>query len=142
MCNCIFYAAAPGTGALSDTVIPQRSGGGLQLILDVGELDKAVSRLFFSGIAASTAKTYQCGQSRRFSISPSVVSEETLCRFVAYLVEERLAYGTIKCYLSAVRHFYIARSGDIFKSQLPRLDYVLRGVKRSHGIQRARQGCP
>ena len=61
-----------------------RSGGGLQPGLDVGELDRAVSLLFSSGIAASTAKTYQCGQSRflhfcrLFCISPSVVSEDSL----------------------------------------------------------------
>ena len=106
--------------------------------LDVGNLDDAVSRLFAAGIAASTARTYRCGQSRflefcrRLDISPDFLSEETICRFVAYLEQDRLAYGTIKCYFSAVRHLQISRGqGDLFSSRLPRLDYVLQGSRQT-----------
>ena len=112
-------------------------------------LDDAVSRLFSAGIATSTARTYRSGQSRFFEFcrragtSSGVLSEETLCRFVAYLAQDHLAYGTIKCYLSAVRHLQIAQGfGDIFASRLPRLDYVLRGVRRSQGSQPKRPRLP
>jgi hypothetical protein len=56
--------------------------------------------------------------------------QKKICCFVAYLEQDHLAYSTIKCYLSAVRHLQISRGGgDLFSSRLPRLDYVLLGVK-------------
>ena len=95
------------------------------------------------------ARTYRCGQSRflefclRLDISPDVLSEETICRFVAYLEQDRLAYGTIKCYLSAFCHLQISRGqGDLFSSRLPRLDYVLLGVKRLQGSRQTRPLLP
>ena len=76
-------------------------------------------------------------------ISPDVLSEETICRFVAYLEQDRLAYGTIKCYLSAFCHLQISRGqGDLFSSRLPRLDYVLLGVKRLQGSLQTRPLLP
>ena len=54
-----------------------------------------------------------------------------LCKFVAFLADESLQHRTIKTYLSGLRFFQI-RSGlaDPFQSPMPRLDYVLKGVKR------------
>ena len=62
---------------------------------------------------------------------------------MAYLEQDRLAYGTIKCYLSAVRHLQISRGqGDLFSSRPPRFDYVLRGVKRLQGSRQTRPRLP
>ena len=66
-----------------------------------------------------------------------------MCSFVAYLADDNLAYSTIKCYLSAVRHLQISRGfGDIFASSFPRLQYVLRGVRRLQGSHSKRQRLP
>ena len=60
----------------------------------------------------------------------------TLClwtkrKFVSYLADESLQHRTIKTYLSGLRFFQIkAGLGDPFQSHMPRLDYVLKGVKR------------
>ena len=63
--------------------------------------------------------------------------------FVAQLAESGLAYGTVKCYLSAVRHLYISKGeGDPFAKSLPKLDYVLKGVKRQKGVQPSRPRLP
>ena len=61
-------------------------------------------------------------------------SESTLCYFVSFLATAKLKHQTIKCYLSAVRHLHITEGhNDPFKVDLPRLHYVLRGIKRSQG---------
>ena len=65
--------------------------------------------------------------------------EDILCRFVALLSSESLCHRTIVSYLSACRYFQIL-SGlpDPSLSALPRLSYVLRGVRRSlPSLQRA-----
>lgn len=61
------------------------------------------------------------------------LSEQVLCWFVAKLGSESLSYQTIKCYLSAVRHYSImAGHGDPFSpGAFPVLQYVLRGVRRA-----------
>ncbi len=58
-------------------------------------------------------------------------SEATLCKFVAHLAEAGLRHRTIKVYLSAVRHLHVVEGErDVFAAGLPRLQYVLQGVKR------------
>ncbi len=60
--------------------------------------------------------------------------EEVLCKFVAQMASEGLRYRTIKAYMAGVRHLHIEEGlGDPFLPSLPRLHYVLRGVKRSQG---------
>ena len=57
--------------------------------------------------------------------------EQNLCNFAAYLASSGLAHQTIKCYLSAVKHLQIESGmGDPSMSNMPKLEYVLRGIKR------------
>lgn len=61
------------------------------------------------------------------------MSESTLCYYVSFLAA-KLKHQSIKCYLSAVRHLQITQGfSDPFKAEMPRLDYVMRGIKRSQG---------
>lgn len=66
---------------------------------------------------------------------PLPVSEGLLCQFVSALGKEGLKHSTIKVYLSGVRFYQIAHGfGDPFRgseSSHPRLDYVMRGIKRA-----------
>lgn len=67
--------------------------------------------------------------------------------FVSYLADEKLTHRTIKTYLSAVRFLQISEGHlDPFQgSAMPRLEYVLRGVKRIQtqaGVQGARARLP
>ena len=59
------------------------------------------------------------------------MTEQVLCMFVAHLGAESLAYQTLKCYLSAIRHLSImAGQGDPFgPGKFPVLQYVLKPVK-------------
>ena len=62
---------------------------------------------------------------RRFAPSSSL-----LCQFVAYLGQQQLKHQTIKCYLSSIRYFQIMQSyPDPFVKDMPRLQYVLRGIQ-------------
>ena len=106
-------------------------------------------RPFGAGLAPSTARTYRSGYSRylnfceRAHLTPLPASERVLCLFVAFLVEERVAHSTIKCYLSAVRHLHIQQSqNNPFTTPLLRLELVLRGVKRRHGEVRRQPRLP
>ena len=112
-------------------------------------LEQEVSGLFGAGLAPSTARTYRSGYSRylnfceRAHLTPLPASERVLCLFVAFLVEERVAHSTIKCYLSAVRHLHIQQSqNNPFTTPLLRLELVLRGVKRRHGEVRRQPRLP
>ena len=55
--------------------------------------------------------------------------------FVTDLAMSGLAYSTIKVYLAAVRHLHVTYGKHTqFSTQLtPRLQQVLKGVKKSHG---------
>ena len=55
-----------------------------------------------------------------------------LCRFVAFLVSEGLSHGSIRQYLSALRHHQLLNGGvDPSFTSCHRLHYVLRGCRRS-----------
>lgn len=108
--------------------------------LDVRELDKLVDKYFAKGLAVSTQRTYQCGQSKflqfceagGFQAVPA--AEATLCKFVAHMAGAGLRHRTIKVYLSAIRHLHIMEGkNDPFVPGHPRLHYILQGVKRTEG---------
>ena len=107
--------------------------------LALTSLENNVSRYIAQALAPTTFRAYQSGQRRflRFcteaGLQPLPLSENLLCLFVAHLASEGLVPQTIKSYLLAVRHFHIvAGHGDSFTpGSFPRLQYVLRGVKRA-----------
>ena len=92
------------------------------------------------GIAPSTARAYASVKSRYASFCSQVglqqlpLSDHCLCAFVSYLALQGVQHQSIKCYLSALRHLQIeAGLPDPLMSagNFPRLEYVLKGVKRS-----------
>ena len=91
---------------------------------------------FAQGLVASSLRTYQSGYTRYLkfcsshNVTPIPLSECGLCAFVAHLANEQLKYRTVKTYLSGLRYHQI-KSGfpDPFQGAMPRLAYVLRGVK-------------
>lgn len=91
-----------------------------------------------AGIAPSTERVYRTGQDRftRFCNQAGVLaypaSEKVLMLFIAYLHTQKLSHGTIKSYLAAVRYGQVFRGlGDPRIHQMPQLEYLLKGVKRS-----------
>ena len=96
-----------------------------------------VSHYFRASLAPSTHRSYESAK-RRYSqfcllnkLTPLPLTEYNLCIFAAYLANSGLAHQTIKCYLSAVKHLQIESGmGDPSMSSMPKLEHVLRGIKR------------
>ena len=88
------------------------------------------------GVSESTRKAYQSGFQKYITFCretnhrPVPVCEDTLLFFATYLAQERLSYPTIQVYLSAVRHSQVI-AGKLLPIATPRLDYVLKGIRRS-----------
>lgn len=63
--------------------------------------------------------------------NPYPLQEDTVCRYVALLAKAGLKHRSIKSYLSGLRCLQIQLGlGNPFAEALPRLDYVLTGIKR------------
>ena len=112
----------------------------------IPELGSIVQVLFGKGLAASTLRSYSAAHKRylcfcaQFNISPEFpLAENVLCYFVSTLSDDSLKHQTIKCYFSGIRHAQIAMGyGDPFAGQpMPRLEYVLKGIKRSQAEKNA-----
>ena len=110
--------------------------------LDERSLEQLVDRLFQEALAPSTRRTYASAQGRYLEFckvtarNPVPVDEHSLCVYVVWLHNKGLAHQSIKSYLSAVWYLQIACNlGDPNIAAMPRLEYVLKGVK----VERARR---
>ena len=86
----------------------------------------------------STAMAYRSGVSRFLAfchlagLHPFPLTEQSLCRFVAHLYDDRLTLSSIRLYLSALCFWQICQGGsDLSLDSHARLHYVLRGITRS-----------
>ena len=100
-----------------------------------------VQELSAAGIAQSTKKVYGTGGRRCLSFGDQAgvtaypVTEKGLMLFAAFLFTQKLAHGTIKSYLVAVRYDQICSGlGDPNIHQIPQLEYVMKGNKRSTAV--------
>ena len=100
-------------------------------------MDLLVDKFFRKGLADSTLKTYASGQKkylefcRAGGLQAVPASEGVLCSFVAQIAGSGIKHRTAKVYLSAVRSLHIAEGEkDPFEVPRPRLQQVLRGIKR------------
>ena len=89
-----------------------------------------------SAVSKNTLSSYSSAHRRytnfcqRSAACAYPTSEHTLCQFASFLGHQHLKYQTIKSYLSGVRYFHIMLShADPFIHDMPRLHYVLRGIK-------------
>ena len=83
----------------------------------------------------------ECCQSLGFPPLPA--TEGRLCYFVAFLKEMGLRHQTVKSYLSAVRHMQISQGmGDPNMGSMPRLELVVRGLKRDQAGQPKKTRLP
>ena len=113
---------------------PPRSA--LQSPHQPSELDSAVEEYFANGITLSTRTAYTSALKRYISFcnqykieQPFPLSEISLCRFAAFFGQEHLKHRT---YLSRLRFAQIHQGmGNPFTRDMPRLEYVLTGIKRA-----------
>lgn len=101
-------------------------------------MEESVCCLYAQGLASSTQRSYKSASSRYLQFCnlaqarPLPLCEHILCLYVTYLSMQQLKHKSIKVYLSALRHFQISAGlPDPFTSSFPRLEYVLKGIKRT-----------
>ena len=71
----------------------------------------------------------------KYSLTAFPMSERQACLYVAYLAEKGLRTRSISVYLAALRHLRVScgeAPGE--RSAWPRLQYVLKGVKRTQAV--------
>ncbi len=67
-------------------------------------------------------------------VNPLPVCQNTLCLFASHLAQGGLSYGTIKTYLSAVRHLQVTNDfEDPRLATMPKLQLVQKGIRRLGG---------
>jgi len=108
-------------------------------------------KLLQNGLAKSSRSTYAAGGKRFLNfckavkLRPIPASERALTLFSTHLAMSNVSYGTIKVYLSAIRHMHICKGLHAnFRQQLtPRLHLILRGIKkRQAGLRPKRKRLP
>ena len=118
--------------------------------MDLPSLEGAVQAYYGCGIAESTTRTYNSAKRRyiefciQFGLTPFPASEAVLCLFVSFLAKQGLQYQSIRAYISATRHLYISQgqSDPFAGNNFPRLQYVLKGIWRSHPQARSNRRLP
>ena len=98
---------------------------------------------FRNGIAPTTGQVYHSAKRRflqfcsRANLNPLLLSEPLLCRYVSFLANDGLSPRRVKCYLSALCHLQVSMHlGDPQIGAMPRLEQVLKGVKRQYAKPR------
>ena len=119
--------------------------------MGVQQLDISVQSYLGNALALSSQRCYRSAVNSYLHFctqfqapSPFPLSEPYLCRFVSFLASVRgVAYTTIQVYLSGLRHAQIVLGlPDPAFSSLPRLDLVLRGIRRAAGNNPRRVRLP
>ena len=100
-----------------------------------------VDHFFSKGLAQLTIKTYAAGVKRhtaycaRVGKAPLPTLEDLMS---GTLAKENLSYASIRTYLSVIRYHQIACGcGDPYISQMSRLEYVLKGIRKDEAHNQA-----
>lgn len=113
--------------------------------MQVDWLSNTWTALFNSILSSSTHRTYTTRINRfnKFCTdnninTPFPLSQSLLCYFVSYLADQGLSTGTIKVYLSALRHKQVALGfPDPQHATMPKLKVIINGVTRAKSKQPA-----
>ena len=143
-----FFTESIGiTEAITPSTITSSNKRGIRARLDIPKLQRAVLLYYQQGLANSTYHSYSAAIKiynsfcHAISYSPTPTTEYTFLLFTAYLGQRKLAFSTIRVYLSAVRSLHIAaRMHQTFSSQLtPRVQQVVRGIRKAQALEKPTQ---
>ena len=99
-------------------------------------------------LAKNTQKAYSAGEiqylnfCRGFQVNPVIPATENVLSHFAVFLARTVKHTTIKSYLFGVRHFHLKNNVHLELSNFHRLQYLLRGIKRSQGNVLARPRLP
>lgn len=95
-----------------------------------------------SSLAVNSKQSYATGKTqfinfcatfRVHELGPILPTTETILCYSATYLAKQVRHGTIKTYLSAVKHFHLQNNYDLQLHKFIRLHYLLRGIKRFQG---------
>ena len=112
--------------------------------MDITHIQTAVYHYYQNGLATATQRCYNAGQQRyqhfctQANLTPVPTSENTLLMFAAHLAMSGLAHTSIKVYFSSIGnlHSSCSQHDAYHKALTPRLEQVLRGIKREQASTR------
>jgi len=114
-------------------VVPAGAG---ETRLDFKNVEEALCRFYSYGLAPTTQKSYTSGQKHymefcsKFNLTAIPLSEHTILLFISQLGVNGLAPSTVKSYLSSGRNLLINAGLSFVNLYTPRVELVLRGIKR------------
>ena len=101
-------------------------------------MEEAFHGFYSQGLASNTQKCYSSGQKwflsfcNKFKLQAVPPSEHTILLFISQLGSDKLSTLTIRNYLSAIRNLLINAGISNHQLYTPRVELVLRGIKRSN----------
>ena len=104
--------------------------------LDLKRVESALHQFYSHGLASTTQKCYSSSQKHYLSfcskhnLQPIPPTEHTLLLFISQLGLDNLSPSTIKNYLAAIRNLLIHAGIPNHQLYTPRVELVLRGIKR------------
>ena len=112
--------------------------------MDIATIQAAVHHYFENGLAPATQRCYRAGQQSyaqfctQANVTQIPTSESTLSLFIAHLARTGLAHSTIKVYLSSIGNLHLScnHHHEYRRSLTPRLEQILRGIKREQACTR------
>ena len=106
--------------------------------LDITSLVPVIQELCATGIAPVMERVYRTGGGwfinfcNQANLLAYPMSKRILMLFVIHMYTQNLAHGIIQIYMAAVCHGQIFRGlGDPQIHQMPQLEYLLKGIKKS-----------
>ena len=113
------------TKTITPSTVTSSNNRGIRARLDIPKLQRTVLSYYQQGLANYTHHSYNVAIKiynsfcHTISHTPTPTTEYTLLLFTAYLGQRKLAYSTIKVYLSVVRSLHVAAGmHQTFCSQL------------------------
>ena len=103
--------------------------------LVISSLERQAQVYLPNGVSANTQKTYSSAQKfyldfcSRLDLNLMPASESQLILFATELAQSRTE-STIRSYISVVRHLHIIHSYENALASKPRLELVLKGIRR------------
>ena len=146
---CTFFDYGNHRGGTDATVSVQPWHTNFKAQLDLSSLDRDVQFYFERGLAPSTHRTYWAGINRFVKFctahhvqAPLPVSQSLLCYYITFLAKSGLAYGTIKTYISAVRHLHVANDLlDPTAVPMPKMKMVANGIRKVQATSSHQKPC-
>lgn len=102
----------------------------------ISDLDTRAAHLLSNGLTRNSRRAYSQGVQKflefcdLYKISPYIISESSIIRFITHLSSITNSTSTIRVYLSALRAWYLSQGMDPGSFYSPRVKWMIKAVDR------------